>query len=57
MTRDELLGIVHDTIAQLAAKVQHAVLENQPETATRWANALAEACAGAADITTDCDDD
>ena len=55
MDRDELTGVVGDTTASLAAKVQAAVIDNRPDDALRWAEALATTLDGLASLQTDDD--
>jgi len=57
MSLDELQAAVADTAGSLAAKTQAAVIDNRPDDAAAWSEALANACHAYQALTTLLDDD
>lgn len=51
MTRDELTQMIAETVDQLTAKIKGAILDDKPDNAVRWAEALRDATLAYAEIT------
>ena len=54
--REELVELVTDTTSRLVTEVNAAILASNPDAAVRWAEALAAACDGLANLTSVDDD-